>query len=110
MHKGVYLSYDKYSNVSVQGHRSQKMTQQYTLLLAYRNNRPARSGHGHGMDDSGELLSLIQLHVEGLSVEGDHTSKRFTLTESPQTFYRPGGWAYYPITFTIDVINTRSKP
>lgn len=108
----VYVTYDNYSNVASQSSNSQKMTQAYTLYLAVRNNRPARSHHGHGMDDAGETLSAIMLHVQGLSAAGDKPSpgmsKRFNLAApSEATRYRSGGWAFYPITFAIDVVNAR---
>lgn len=107
LHRAVYVSYDGYSNVSTQSHRSQKLTQKYTLLLAWRNARPSRSGQGNGMDEAGEVLSKLMLHIEGLAVGGDKPghSRRFTLTESENAFYRPGGWAFYPLTFQIDIIN-----
>lgn len=109
-HGAVYVAYDGYNNVSSQGHRSQKLTQKYTIILAWRNARSSRSNQGHGMDDAGEVIASLMLHVEGLSASGDKPNpgmnKKFTLTDSPDAFYRSGGWAFYPISFTIDIINT----
>ena len=108
-HLGAYVAFDKYSDVSVQG-RNQKMTQHYTVILAVQNNRPARSGAGAGMDEAGEVLAAIMSHVEGLRVDEGALNttpgygKRFTLTAADSAFYR-SGWAFYPLSFAIDVIH-----
>nr|DAX69467.1 MAG TPA: hypothetical protein [Caudoviricetes sp.] len=113
-HLGAYVAFDKYSDVSVQA-RNQKMTQHYTVILAVQNNRPARSGAGSGMDEAGEVLATIMSHVEGLRVDSgtpDTTpgyGKRFTLAAADSAFYRPG-WAFYPVSFAIDIINLKDTP
>ena len=92
-HLGAYVAFDKYSDVSVQG-RNHKMTQHYTVILAVQNNRPARSGAGAGMDEAGE----------GALNTTPGYGKRFTLTAADSAFYRHG-WAFYPLSFAIDVIH-----
>ena len=52
-HAAVYVIYDKYRNVSHQA-RNVKMTQQYSVVLAWQNNQPLRSSNGHGMDAAGQ--------------------------------------------------------
>ena len=90
--------------------RNHKMTQHYTVILAVQNNRPARSGAGAGMDEAGEVLAAIMSHVEGLRVDEGALNttpgygKRFTLTAADSAFYRTG-WAFYPLSFAIDVIH-----
>jgi hypothetical protein len=54
-------------------------------------------------------------HVEGLRVDSgtpDTTpgyGKRFTLIAADSAFYRPG-WAFYPASFAIDIINLKDNP
>lgn len=109
IHQGAYIAYDGYSNVSTQGHNSQKLTQKYSVILAWRNQRPARSNHSHGMDEAGITIAKIINHVEGLAIN-ERFGKRFTLTQGDEAFYRPSGWAFYPIAFSIDIINIKDKP
>lgn len=109
-HAAVYVIYDKYRNISHQA-KNVKLTQQYSVVLAWQNNQPARSGKGHGMDEAGELLSRLISHVQGLVVkDGDASSnpafgKKFTLTQGDDTVYPPHGWALYSLAFEIDIIN-----
>ena len=114
-HGFVYVTYDKSKNISTQGKNSIKSTETYTVTLAWRNNRADRSGHGHGMDDSGMAKSLVEFHVYGWTIDGEYasqtTGKPFTLSEStPEAFYRPGGWAYYPMSFDIPLTRIRPTP
>lgn len=111
-HGFVYVTYDKSKDISTQGRNSIKSTEVYTVTLAWRNNRSDRSGHGHGMDASGTAKSLVEFHVHGWMIEGDYasrtTGKPFMLSSStPEAFYRPGGWAYYPIAVEIPLIRVR---
>ena len=114
VHLAAYVVFDKYSNVSTQA-RNQKMTQQYSVIIAIQDARPVRSGHGYGGNNDGEIVSAVMSHVEGLAItDGDTTTtpgygKRFTLVNADQAFYPPGGWAFYPLSFAIDVINTRTQ-
>ena len=109
VHRAAYVVYDKYSNVSVQG-RTQKMTQHYTVYLVMRHARRAEPDM-----EAGTVLAALMAHVEGLAVsDGDtHTTpgygKRFTLGTADNAFYRPDGWGFYPVSFTIDIINLRSS-
>lgn len=114
-HGFVYVTYDKSKNISTQGKNSIKSTETYTVTLAWRNNRADRSGHGHGMDDSGLAKSIVEFHVHGWTIDGEYSSqttgKPFTLSEStPEAFYRPDGWAYYPMSFDISLTRTRPTP
>lgn len=104
VNRAVYVAYDGYSNVVVNAHKNQKMTQKYSVILAVQNNRDPRSNHGHGLDNAGDIIGKIMRHVEGLSLP-DNRVRRFTLEQPEEAFYRPGGWAFYPIAFSIDVIN-----
>ena len=113
-HGFVYVTFDKSKNISTQGKNSIKSVETYTLTLAWRNSRADRSGHGHGMDDAGIAKDLIEFHVHGWMIDGDYasptTGKPFTLAPNPpEAFYRPGGWAYYPMSFDIPVTRTRPK-
>lgn len=112
-HGFVYVTYDKGRGYSTQGKNSIKNTQVYTLILAWRNNRPARSGHGHGMDEAGEVQDAVEFHVHGASMDGElhsrSTGKPFFITDPPETFYRAGGWEFQPMSFEIDIIRTRSR-
>lgn len=109
VHRAAYVVYDKYSNVSVQS-RTQKMTQHYTVYLVMRHARRAEPD-----TEAGDALGTLMAHVEGLAVtDGDtHTTpgygKRFTLGTADNAFYRPDGWGFYPVSFTIDIINLRSS-
>lgn len=111
-HGFVYVTYDKSKDITSQGKNSIKSTETYTVTLAWRNNRADRSGHGHGMDDSGIVRNVVEFHVHGWMIDGDYasqsTGKPFTLsTSTPEAFYRPDGWAYYPMSFDIPVTRTR---
>ncbi len=112
-HRFVYVAYDKSSNLSAQGSNSIKSTETYTVILAWQNNRPARSNHSHGMDEAGEVKAAIEFHVHGWTLDGQYrshsTGKPFLITDSPEAMYRAGGWAFYPMSFAIDIIRTRSK-
>lgn len=112
-HAHVYVVYDKSSNVTAQGKYSIKSTETYTVILAWQNARPTRSGHGHGMDGAGEVKSAIEFHVHGWTPDGEYrsrtTGKPFFITNSPEAFYRTGGWAFYPMSFDIDIIRTRNQ-
>lgn len=112
-HGFIYVTYDKSKDITSQGKNSIKSTETYTVTLAWRNNRADRSGHGHGMDDSGIVRNIVEFHVHGWTIDGDYasqtTGKPFTIdTSPPQAFYRPGGWAYYPMSFDIPL--TRVRP
>ncbi len=112
-HGFVYVIYDKSKGYSSQGKNAIKRTQVYTLILAWRNNRPARSNHGQGMDEVDDVQEAIEWHVHGQTLSGElhskSTGKPFTITDPPETFYRPNGWAFYPMSFEIDVIKTRNQ-
>lgn len=112
LHGFVYVTYDKSKNITSQGKHSIKSTEVYTLILAWQNNRPDRSNHGHGMDDAGMVKSEIEFHVHGYTLSGDYASKTtgkpFSISDSPEAFYRSQGWAYYPISFEIPLIRTRN--
>ncbi|PID65026.1 MAG: hypothetical protein CR977_02510 [Gammaproteobacteria bacterium] len=111
-HGVVYVAHDKSQNFSAQGKSSIKQTEVYTVILAWRNNRPTRSNHSHGMDEAGEVKDAIDWHIHGWLPAGQYrsksTGKPFIITDSPETFYRPGGWAFYPMAFAIDI--TRQRP
>lgn len=111
-HGFVYVTYDKSKNISTQGKHSIRSTEVYTLILAWRNNRPNLSNHGQGMDEAGAVKAAIEFHVHGFSLAGDYqspsTGKPFMLSDiSPEAFYRSGGWAYYPMSFDIDFIRVK---
>ena len=114
-HAYVYVTYDKSRNISTQGTNSIKSVETYTVTLAWRNNRPERANDCHGMDDAGAVKAMLEFYIHGWTIDGDYasatTGKPFTLNENPpEAFYRPNGWAYYPIAFDILVTRTRPKP
>lgn len=111
-HSFVYVTYDKSKNIQTQGRHSIKSTEVYTVILAWQNNRPVRSGHGQGMDNAGEVKAAIEFHVHGYTPDGGYASKTtgkpFSLSDTtPEAFYRPQGWAYYPMSFDIPFTRTK---
>ncbi len=112
-HAFIYVTFDKSKAIKAQGKHSITSTDTYTLILAWQNNRPTRSDFGHGMDEAGEIKSAIEFHVHGWQIDGDYASKTtgkpFSITDSPEAFYRSGGWAFYPMSFDINLTRTR-KP
>lgn len=113
-HGFVYVAYDKPKNLGTQGKHSIKSTEIYTVILAWRNNRPPRSNHGHGMDEAGEVMDAVEWHVHGYTPGKDEinsitTAKSFYLTDTDEAFYRQGGWAFYPMSFAIDITRIRQQ-
>ncbi|WP_230660463.1 hypothetical protein [Psychrobacter sp. I-STPA10] len=118
MHGFVYVTFDKSKNISTQGKNTIKSTEVYTVTLAWRNNHSERSNHGQGMDEAGEVKAALEFYINGWVIGSDKHSqeyasptmgKPFVLSESsPEAFYRPDGWAYYPMAFEIMV--TRVRP
>lgn len=112
-HAFAYVSYDKSKNIKSKVN-SITSTEVYTVILAWQNNRPDYSNQGQGMDDAGTVKAEIEFHVNGYTLSGERASKTtgkpFVISETPpEAFYRPQGWAFYPMAFEIQFTRTKGN-